>query len=61
MNLALTVLDIIAPVFHLGAAGFTWMRVGYAYPTQVVTRLAKTSPLLAIVALPITLSFLLPG
>lgn len=42
MNLALTVLEITAPVFVLGAAGFTWVRAGYDYPTQFVTRLAMT-------------------
>lgn len=42
MNLALTVLEITAPVFFLGAAGFTWVRLGYDYPTEFVTRLAMT-------------------
>ncbi|ABD53348.1 AEC family transporter [Jannaschia sp. CCS1] len=42
MNLALTVLDITAPVFILGAAGFIWVRAGYEYPTAFVTRLAMT-------------------
>lgn len=42
MNLALTVLEITAPVFVLGAAGFAWVRAGYEYPTQFVTRLAMT-------------------
>ncbi|OAN79080.1 transporter [Jannaschia sp. EhC01] len=42
MNLALTVLEITAPVFVLGAAGFVWVRAGYEYPTQFVTRLAMT-------------------
>lgn len=42
MNVALTVLEITAPVFILGAAGFTWVRAGYDYPTEFVTRLAMT-------------------
>ncbi|MBF9044527.1 AEC family transporter [Rhodobacterales bacterium HKCCE4037] len=42
MNLALTVLEITAPVFLLGAAGFGWVRLGYDYPVQFVTRLAMT-------------------
>ncbi|WP_224816871.1 AEC family transporter [Hasllibacter sp. MH4015] len=42
MNLALTVLEITAPVFVLGAAGFAWVRLGYEYPTEFVTRLAMT-------------------
>lgn len=42
MNLVLTVLEITAPVFILGAAGFVWVRAGYDYPTAFVTRLAMT-------------------
>ncbi len=42
MNLALTVLEITAPVFFLGAVGFAWVKFGYDYPTQFVTRLAMT-------------------
>lgn len=42
MNLALTVLEITAPVFLLGAAGFAWIKAGYDYPTEFVTRLAMT-------------------
>ncbi len=42
VNLALTVLEITAPVFVLGAAGFVWVRLGYDYPTEFVTRLAMT-------------------
>ncbi|MEJ6391067.1 AEC family transporter [Gymnodinialimonas ulvae] len=42
MNLALTVVEITAPVFLLGAAGFGWVRLGYEYPTEFVTRLAMT-------------------
>nr|WP_255599284.1 AEC family transporter [Hasllibacter sp. MH4015] len=42
VNLALTVLEITAPVFVLGAAGFAWVRLGYEYPTEFVTRLAMT-------------------
>lgn len=42
MNLAFAVLEITAPVFVLGAAGFVWVRQGFDYPTQFVTRLAMT-------------------
>ncbi len=35
-------MEITAPVFVLGAAGFVWVRAGYEYPTQFVTRLAMT-------------------
>lgn len=42
MELALTVLQITAPVFLLGAAGFVWCRAGFDYPTAFVTKLAMT-------------------
>ncbi|SDC71631.1 AEC family transporter [Ruegeria marina] len=42
MNLALTVLEIVAPVFLLAAFGFGWVRMGLEYRTQFVTRLATT-------------------
>ena len=42
MNLALTVFEITLPVFLLGAAGFGWVRLGYDYPTEFITRLAMT-------------------
>ncbi|MGR3364908.1 MAG: AEC family transporter [Maritimibacter harenae] len=42
MNLALTVLEIVAPVFILGAIGFAWVRLGQEYRIEFVTRLAMT-------------------
>lgn len=43
MNLVLTVLEITAPVFALGALGVLWVRgLGWEYPLQFVTRLAMT-------------------
>lgn len=42
MNLALTVLEITAPVFLLAAVGFTWVKLGFEYRVQFVTRLAMT-------------------
>ena len=42
MEIALTVLGIVAPVFLLGSAGFIWSRAGYDYPTEFVTRIAMT-------------------
>ena len=38
----LTVIEIVAPVFLLGAAGFVWVRAGFAYDIQFVTRMAMT-------------------
>ncbi|MEM8822856.1 MAG: AEC family transporter [Pseudomonadota bacterium] len=53
MTLALTVLQIVAPVFALAGIGFAWVRLGYAYDTAFVTRLATmlAVPCLIFVAL----------
>ena len=53
MNLALTVLEIVAPVFLLGAIGFAWVRLGFEYRIQFVTQLSMTLavPCLIFVAL----------
>ena len=42
MNLALTVLEVVAPVFLLATVGFIWVRVGGEYRIEFVTRLAMT-------------------
>lgn len=42
MNLILTVLEIVAPVFLLAAIGFTWVKLGFDYRIEFVTRLAMT-------------------
>lgn len=53
MNLALTVMNITAPVFLLAAVGFVWVKLGYEYRVAFVTRLAMTLsvPCLIFVAL----------
>ena len=53
MNLALTVLNITAPVFILAAVGFCWVKLGFEYRVEFVTRLAMTLsvPCLIFVAL----------
>ena len=53
MNLALTVLEIVAPVFLLGAIGFAWVKLGFEYRIQFVTQLSMTLavPCLIFVAL----------
>ncbi|MEL6690946.1 MAG: AEC family transporter [Pseudomonadota bacterium] len=53
MNLAVTVLEIVAPVFALAAIGFVWVKLGLEYRVQFVTRLAMTLgvPALIFVAL----------
>ena len=40
--LLLTVAEIVAPVFLLAALGFGWVKLGFEYRIQFVTRLAMT-------------------
>ena len=42
MNLTVTVLQIVAPVFLLAAIGFGWVKAGLEYRIQFVTQLAMT-------------------
>lgn len=42
VNLALTVLEITAPVFILAAVGYTWVKLGFEYRVEFVTRLSMT-------------------
>lgn len=42
MHIALTVLEIVAPVFLLASVGFAWVKLGYEYRVQFVTRLGMT-------------------
>lgn len=53
MNIALTVLNITAPVFLLAAIGFVWVKLGFEYRVAFVTRMAMTLsvPCLIFVAL----------
>lgn len=53
MNLILTVLEVCAPVFLVAAAGFAWVRLGFEYRLEFVTRVAMTLalPCLIFVAL----------
>ena len=53
MSLALQVLQIVTPVFVLAAIGWTWVRMGWEYNLQFVTRLSMTLaiPCLIFVAL----------
>ena len=53
MNLGLTVLGIVAPVFGLAFAGWLWVRLGFEYRVAFVTRLAMgfAVPCLIFVAL----------
>jgi len=53
VNLLLTVLEIVTPVFLLAAVGFIWVKSGFEYRVEFVTRLAMTLsvPCLVFVAL----------
>lgn len=42
MNVILTVLEIVAPVFLLATIGFTWVKLGFEYRIQFVTQLTMT-------------------
>ncbi|MCX7557999.1 AEC family transporter [Sulfitobacter sp. F26204] len=42
MTLILTVLEIVAPVFLLAGIGFVWVKLGFEYRLQFVTRLSMT-------------------
>ena len=42
VNLFLTVLEIVAPVFLLAAVGFVWVKSGGEYRIAFVTRLGMT-------------------
>jgi predicted permease len=42
VNLILTVLEITAPVFILASVGFLWVKLGFEYRVEFVTRLAMT-------------------
>lgn len=42
MNLKLTVLEIVAPVFLLAGIGFGWVKLGFEYRIEFVTKLAMT-------------------
>ncbi len=37
MNIVLTVLEIVAPVFLLAAIGFAWVKMGFEYRVEFVT------------------------
>lgn len=49
VNLALTVAQVVAPVFVLAGFGFGWVRLGFDYPVAFVTRLAMTLAVPALV------------
>lgn len=53
MTITLTILEIVAPVFLLASVGFVWVKLGFEYRVQFVTRLGMSlaTPCLVFVAL----------
>ena len=49
MNLIPTVLEIVAPVGLLGLIGFLWVRAGFDYRMEFITRLCMTLSVPALV------------
>ncbi|MEP4194471.1 MAG: AEC family transporter [Aliishimia sp.] len=49
MNLAVTVLEIVAPVFLLAGIGFVWVKFGLEYRIEFVTRLVMSLALPALI------------
>ncbi|NJM83217.1 MAG: AEC family transporter [Tabrizicola sp.] len=49
MNLIGTVLQIVAPVLVLGLIGFAWVKAGFEYRMEFVTRLAMTLSIPALI------------
>jgi len=42
VNLILTVLEVVAPVFLLATIGFAWVKLGFEYRIQFVTQMSMT-------------------
>lgn len=61
MNLAVTVFEIVAPVFLLAAVGFTWVRLGFEYRLQFVTQLGMTLAIPCLIFVSLMKSELDPG
>ena len=61
MNLVLAVLEIVAPVVLLAAIGFVWVRAGYDYRLEFVTRLTMTLAVPALIFTALMGSEVAPG
>ena len=49
MNIFFTVLEVVTPVFLLAAIGYFWVKLGFEYRVEFVTRLAMTLAVPALV------------
>lgn len=61
MNLALTVLEIVAPVFLLAGVGYAWVKFGFEYRIQFVTQLGMTLSLPCLVFVSLMQTRIEPG
>lgn len=61
MNLVLTVLQIVTPVFLLAGGGFTWVKLGFEYRIQFVTRLSMTIAVPSLIFTSLMKSEIAPG
>ena len=56
MDLVFQVLQIVAPVFFLALIGFYWVRLGWAYDVEFVTRLSMTVSIPCLIFMALTRS-----
>ena len=49
LNIFFTVLEVVTPVFLLAAIGYFWVKLGFEYRVEFVTRLAMTLAVPALV------------
>ena len=61
MEIILTVLEIVAPVFLLAMVGFAWVKLGYEYRLEFVTRLAMTLAIPCLIFVALTQSEINPA
>ncbi|MEM9433662.1 MAG: AEC family transporter [Pseudomonadota bacterium] len=61
MNLALTVAEIVAPVFLLSAIGYVWVKLGFDYRIEFVTRLAMTLSVPCLIFVSLMETTIVPG
>ncbi|WP_037315136.1 AEC family transporter [Ruegeria halocynthiae] len=61
MNLLLTVFEIVAPVFLLAGIGFIWVKLGFEYRLEFVTRLAVTLAVPSLIFVALMQSQIPPG
>ena len=61
MDILLTVLEVVAPVFLLALVGFAWAKSGFSYDIQFVTRMAMNLAVPALVFAALQKSVIAPA